>query len=467
MIPLPFQSSLPRLLPSQPGPSALLRAAVDPAVIIGTLVVSALWFDGRFDGAYLILALLVFAMTFPGNPARDTGDVGYLIRDITAGWLTIVALLLLLGWASRTLGNFDPRAILVWAIATPLMLFAAHRLVPVILPRVLAAEGLQRTAVIAGANGLGRELAEHLRSHPFLGTRFTGFFDDRGTPRVGDIGPGDKLGNLNQLAEFVKTHHVDLIYITLPMTSQPRILKLLEELHDTTASIYFAPDIFLFDLIQARMETMGGIPVLAVCESPFYGVNGLIKRVSDLLLATIILILILPLMLTIAIGVKLTSPGPILFMQRRYGLDGKEIFVYKFRSMTVLEDGNVITQATRYDCRVTPFGAFLRKYSLDELPQFINVLQGRMSVVGPRPHAIAHNEMYRKLIRSYMIRHKVRPGITGLAQVSGLRGETDTLEKMSARIECDLAYLRNWSLLLDLKIVLKTIGVVLGKQNAY
>jgi putative colanic acid biosynthesis UDP-glucose lipid carrier transferase len=184
-------------------------------------------------------------------------------------------------------------------------------------------------------------------------------------------------------------------------------------------------------------------------------------------LASAILVLISPLLLAITVAVKLTSPGTALFKQRRYGLDGREIVVYKFRSMTTVDDGAVVAQATRADPRVTPLGAFLRKYSLDELPQFINVLQGRMSVVGPRPHAIAHNEMYRKLIRSYMIRHKVRPGITGLAQVNGLRGETDTLEKMSARVECDLAYLRNWSLLLDLKIVLQTIAVVLKKQNAY
>jgi putative colanic acid biosynthesis UDP-glucose lipid carrier transferase len=172
-------------------------------------------------------------------------------------------------------------------------------------------------------------------------------------------------------------------------------------------------------------------------------------------------------MLAIAAGVKLSSPGPVLFKQRRYGVDGRKIVVYKFRSMTVAEDGDVVTQATRNDSRVTKFGAFLRKSSLDELPQFINVLQGRMSVVGPRPHAIAHNELYRKLIRGYMIRHKVRPGITGLAQVNGFRGETDTVEKMKARVEYDIEYLRNWSLLLDLQIVLKTFLVVLRKQNAY
>ncbi|HJQ63865.1 MAG TPA: exopolysaccharide biosynthesis polyprenyl glycosylphosphotransferase, partial [Burkholderiales bacterium] len=228
-----------------------------------------------------------------------------------------------------------------------------------------------------------------------------------------------------------------------------------------------APDIFLYDLIQARMDTVGDMPVVAVCETPFYGLNGLIKRASDLVLATAILALIFPLMLAIALGVKYTSPGPVLFKQRRYGVDGREIVVYKFRTMTVVEDAGEIRQATRDDRRITSFGAFLRRNSLDELPQFINVVQGRMSIVGPRPHAVAHNELYRKLIKGYMIRHKVKPGITGLAQINGLRGETETLEKMKARIEYDLAYLRNWSLRLDLQIIWKTIFVVLRKENAY
>jgi putative colanic acid biosysnthesis UDP-glucose lipid carrier transferase len=227
------------------------------------------------------------------------------------------------------------------------------------------------------------------------------------------------------------------------------------------------PDIFVADLIQARVDSIGGLPVVAVCESPFYGFNGVVKRLADFSLAALILLAISPLMLAIAAGVKLSSPGPVLFRQRRYGLDGRRIVVYKFRSMSVAEDGDTVRQATRNDVRVTRFGAFLRASSLDELPQFINVLQGRMSIVGPRPHAVAHNEMYRKLILGYMIRHKVKPGITGLAQVNGLRGETDTVEKMKARIDYDLAYLRNWSLALDLRIILKTVVVVLQKHNAY
>jgi putative colanic acid biosynthesis UDP-glucose lipid carrier transferase len=457
-----------RVLHSQPGLGALLQASIDPLVSIGMLALAVSFFGGRFDGACLILALLVFALTFPGSLAGEAIDgrrssAGELALDIATGWIAIVGLLVLLGWASRTLNVFDQRVLLAWALATPAALFAAHQALPRLLPRLLAAEGLRKTAVVAGANDLGRGLAARLAGNPMHGVRIAGFFDDRSAARISE----KVLGPLGALADYVRAQRVDIIYIALPMASQPRIIKLLEELRDTTSSIYFVPDIFVFDLIQARVDTIGDIPVVAVCETPFYGFNGVIKRVSDFLLASAILALISPLMLAIAIGVKLSSPGPILFKQRRYGVDGRKIVVYKFRSMSVAEDGEVVKQAIKDDTRVTRFGAFLRKTSLDELPQFINVLQGRMSVVGPRPHAVAHNELYRKLIRGYMIRHKVRPGITGLAQVHGYRGETETVEKMKARIEYDLAYLRNWSLLLDLQIILKTIVVVLRKQNAY
>jgi putative colanic acid biosynthesis UDP-glucose lipid carrier transferase len=455
-----------RLLRSQPGAGPLVQAALDPLVAIATLAAAVSAFGRAFDGACLILALLVFAMTFPGGLAREKDKAGDLMLEIVTGWVAILGLLLLLGWATHTLEVFDQRVILAWALATPAALFAAHRLLPLVLPRVLATQGLEKTAVIAGANDLGRRLAERLRD-PMLGIRLAGFFDDRGAARLQDLAAEHNLGGLARLADYARSQQVDVIYIALPMASQPRILRLLEDLRDTTASIYFVPDIFVSDLIQARVDSIGGLPVVAVCETPFYGFNGFVKRSSDIALSLFILLLISPLLLAIAIGVKLSSPGPILFKQRRYGLDGRKIVVYKFRSMTVAEDGDVVRQATRNDSRITRFGAFLRRTSLDELPQFINVLQGRMSVVGPRPHAVAHNEMYRKLIRGYMIRHKVRPGITGLAQVMGFRGETDTVEKMKGRIEHDLQYLRNWSLVLDLQIILKTVVVVLGGRNAY
>ena len=184
-------------------------------------------------------------------------------------------------------------------------------------------------------------------------------------------------------------------------------------------------------------------------------------------LASAILIVVSPLLLFIALGVKLSSPGPVVFRQRRNGLEGDEITVYKFRSMTTQDNGDVVHQATRDDPRTTPFGAFLRRTSLDELPQFVNVLQGRMSIVGPRPHAVAHNEQYRELIKAYMVRHKVKPGITGWAQVNGQRGETDTVEKMRARVDLDLEYLRNWSLGLDMKIIARTVRVAFFDRHAY
>src|SRR5947207_14947082 len=362
-------------------------ALIDALVTIGVLLLAMALFRVPFDGPYLILSLVVFSLTFPGrSPGAST--VGALAGEVVIAWVTTVALLLFIGWATGTMEIFDPRVLRAWLIATPVARCAAHLGVPKLLLRLLAAEGAQRVAVIAGACGLGRTLTEQIRRQPLLGVGIAGFFDDRGPERTMEAarGIGPILGTIDELPSYAKSHRVDLIYITLPMASQPRIVRLLDELHDTTASIYFVPDIFLFDLIQARMDTISGIPVLAACETPFYGINGLIKRASDIVLASAILALILPLMLVIAIGVKLTSPGPVLFRQRRYGLDGKEIVIYKFRTMTVLEDGNIIKQATRNDGRVTRLGALLRQTSLDELPQFFNVLQGRMSVGGPRPH---------------------------------------------------------------------------------
>ena len=265
----------------------------------------------------------------------------------------------------------------------------------------------------------------------------------------------------------MRENDISVLYIALPMASQPRIVSLLDDLGDTTCSIYFVPDVFVFDLIQARIDLVGEIPVLAVCESPFQGVPGLLKRWSDVAIASVALVLLAPLMIGIAIAIRLTSSGPALFRQRRHGLDGQEIVVWKFRTMRVAEDGDQIRQAGANDDRVTPLGRFLRRSSMDELPQFLNVLKGDMSVVGPRPHALAHNTMYRQLIRGYMIRHKVKPGITGWAQINGARGETETVEKMQRRIELDMHYLRNWSLGLDLLIIARTVFQVFRDPNAY
>jgi putative colanic acid biosynthesis UDP-glucose lipid carrier transferase len=251
------------------------------------------------------------------------------------------------------------------------------------------------------------------------------------------------------------------------MNRDPRVLALLDALRDSTASIYFVPDLFVFNLVQARFDLIHGIPLVAVCESPFYGVHGMAKRFTDVMVALALIVLASPLLLLVWLGVRLSSAGPVIFKQKRYGLDGKAITVYKFRSMSVTEDGERnYTQVSRGDARVTPFGAFMRKTSLDELPQLFNVLEGSMSIVGPRPHAVVVNEQYRRLIPGYMVRHKVKPGITGWAQINGYRGGDD-LQSMQKRIEFDMEYLRHWSLWLDLVILLRTAAVVWKDKRAY
>jgi putative colanic acid biosynthesis UDP-glucose lipid carrier transferase len=260
---------------------------------------------------------------------------------------------------------------------------------------------------------------------------------------------------------------VDRIYITFPMRAEDRIRGVLERLGDTTASVYVAPDFFVFQLLHSRWTDILGLPVVSVFENPFYGIDGLAKRLSDLAFGGLAMLLAAVPMAVIAVLIKLTSPGPVFFRQRRYGLDGKEIRVWKFRTMMVCEDGPQAVQAKRNDPRVTWLGAILRKTSLDELPQLLNVLGGSMSLVGPRPHPHALNEEFRTQIEGYMLRHKVKPGITGLAQVNGWRGETDSPEKMQRRIEFDHRYIREWSLWLDIKILVKTVTVVFSQKNAY
>jgi putative colanic acid biosynthesis UDP-glucose lipid carrier transferase len=446
---------------------SLLGFFLDPTIMVGSLFGVALWHGEEIGASHVILALIVFSLSFPGT-SRLNDSFRRILRDVVINWVLLAGILFFFAYASGNLELFPRQVMLAWFLAAPALMVAANGAARRLVPNILALQGNQKTVVIVGINEIGLRLARQFREKPHLGTRVIGFFDDRSRQRLGDLSAGHNLiGRMVELADYVKEHRIDAIYVTLPMASQPRILALLDDLRDTTASIYFAPDIFVTDLIQGRVDDVGGMPVVAVCDSPFSGANGLIKRGSDIVLSLLILLLIAPLMLAIAAGVKMSSPGPVLFRQRRYGADGREIVVYKFRSMTVCEDGGHIAQATQNDSRVTRFGAFLRKTSLDELPQFINVLQGRMSIVGPRPHAVAHNELYRKLIKGYMVRHKVKPGITGLAQVSGYRGETDTVEKMQKRIEYDLEYLRHWSLGLDLWIIMKTVLVVAGDRHAY
>lgn len=456
---------------------SIIESLSEPLIAVFALMVVALLQEGNVGPIYIFLSIVIFLLLYPGR-AKVGLPLSKAIQDILFTWVVLAGLLILFAYSTHYIYLFTKETIILWVVLTPTLQILGLLVLKTIAPLIIQLQGPKKCAVIAGINEQSIALATRLNGMNYKTTRIVGFFEDRNIERVGmetDISilqRGDLntplLGKIDEMAAYVKRHKTHIIYLSLPMSSHPRVLKLLDDLKDTTVSIYFIPDIFMTDLIQGRMDQIDDIPVVAVCETPFTGFNGMVKRVADIGFSLAILILIAPILIAIAIGVKLSSPGPVIFKQRRYGLDGREILVYKFRSMTVCEDGGKVTQATKNDQRVTKFGAFLRKTSLDELPQFINVLQGRMSVVGPRPHAVSHNEMYRKLIKGYMIRHKVKPGITGWAQVNGLRGETETLDKMKARIDYDLDYLRNWSPKLDMYIVLKTVSVVfVGEQNAY
>ena len=447
--------------------TSLLAAFMEPGVTVAVFLAVSLWFDEPIVRSDLTLCLLIFALTFPGRNRFWDRPLNAAV-DIAVSWVSLLGILFLCGYATKSLGLFDHEVLLWWAVITPVLLWLLVFSGRTYLRRDAAAPGNRRTAVVVGAGSLGVKVSRAFQARGDIGLSFLGYFDDRTDDRVDREAAQKRLGSLSDVAAYVREHGVHEVFVTLPLGSQPRIVRLLEDVQGTTASVFFVPDVFGISIIQGRLQDMNGVPVVGLCETPFTGTNRLVKRVSDVVLASIILVLVAPVMLVLALGVKLSSPGPVIFKQRRNGLDGEEITVYKFRSMRSQDNGPVVQQATKDDPRVTPFGAFIRRTSLDELPQFFNVLQGRMSIVGPRPHAVAHNELYRQLIKAYMVRHKVKPGITGWAQVHGLRGETDTIDKMQARVEYDLEYLRNWTLGLDLQIIARTVKVVFfDRKNAY
>lgn len=455
------------------GQLALLQLLVPPLVAIGMLYGTALLYAVRFDTEYRTLAVLVailapIVIQRPNNAALTLLPRSWSIAASTIlRWLVLLAILFAIGYITETSTEYSRRLILTWAAATPVPLIIINIAISEFMRQVMFGSRNARTAVIAGYGDVSRALVERIRSNREVGVKIRGFFDDRSAERLGLPEGKLLLGGLSDLAAYVNNHGIDVIFIALPMRQVQRVVDLLDELRDTTASIYFVPDIFVVDLIQSRTSEIHGVPIVAMCETPFQGSRGLVKRSMDIAISSIALIALLPVLLLVGLLVKLNSRGPAIFRQRRYGLDGQIIDVLKFRTMTVTEDGARVKQATRDDDRITPVGRVLRRYSIDELPQLFNVLGGSMSLVGPRPHAVAHNEQYRRLIKGYMVRHKVPPGMTGLAQVNGCRGETSNLEDMRRRIEYDLDYLRHWSPTLDLRILVKTAFLILGDRKAY
>jgi Undecaprenyl-phosphate glucose phosphotransferase len=454
---------------------ALLDAVVPPLVAVGLLYGLCFIYDVEFKGFFVVLSILAAMLSLLLPRGRPGGGEAQLLKatfplaiGVVVRWMVIVAVLLAIGFVTKYSVDFSRRVVVTWIVITPAVLILVTLCLNELMRRLLYDPSMVRRVAFAGCNEVSLSLAQRMSARgEFNGMHVEGFFDDRSAQRLGLATPARLLGTLPDLVSFVKRRRIDVVFVALPVRHIRRVIQLLDELRDTTASVYYVPDIFAIDLIQARSGELFGIPVVALCETPFYGYRGVVKRMTDIALAAAILLVATPLLLGLAALVRMSSPGPVIFKQRRYGLDGREITIYKFRTMNVIEDGPTIVQASRVDARITTVGRFMRRYSLDELPQLVNVLQGHMSLVGPRPHAVAHNEEYRKLIKGYMIRHKVPPGITGLAQINGCRGETARVEDMQVRINYDLEYLRRWSPLLDFKILFLTAIRLLRDENAY
>ena len=453
---------------------AVLQRLIDALLIVASFHILAWFYEvplEKFQLGFAIVSALYFYVVGQARGIYNSWRINTIkseIVEIILVWMVAFALVLVMAYVTKTSATFSRRVVLTWLVLSPSLLIAARLSVRMLLHALRRRGKNTRSVAIVGTSRVARQMVEKIKAMPWAGLVFKGYYDDLSSF---GLQPADNLfarvGDLSELLLQARAGKVDVVYIALPMHDEQRIIDLINRFADTTVSLYLLPDSFIFELMHARWISLDGLPIISIYETPFYGVDGWVKRMEDIILSSVILAVIALPMLLVAFAVKLTSPGPVFFKQRRYGLKGEVVYVWKFRSMTVCEDGVSIPQAKQGDARITSWGAFLRKTSLDELPQFINVLQGSMSVVGPRPHAVAHNEEYRKLIHGYMLRHKVKPGITGWAQINGWRGETDTLYKMQKRVECDLHYIQNWSLWLDLKIVWLTIWRGFGGRNAY
>ncbi len=416
--------------------------------------------------AIISFLLIVVVFDFSGVYYRyRTTPIFNRIIKIFFSWFLVISLLSFIGFISRSSDLFSRTVIVIWAILTPFVISLLHILVGLFLSQIRAIGFNRRNAIVIGMNSASAELVDRLSQTPHIGINIRGYFVHSHFPELRDH--PSILGDFNDVGNYIKDKSPDIVYITHPLEDSEIIASLIEQLQDTTACVYCVPNSLILNLVNSRLYELNGMPLIALWEVPFTQVQYALKRLFDIGFSLVALTACLPVFAIIIPLIKLTSPGPVFFLQDRYGVNGKKIRVIKFRTMTVLQNDQNVPQARRNDPRVTPLGRILRKTSLDELPQFINVLKGEMSVVGPRPHAIAHNELYRKQIKGYMLRHKIKPGITGWAQVNGARGETDTIDKMARRIEYDLEYLDNWSLILDIKIIFKTIVDILVGQNAY
>lgn len=446
---------------------------IDVLLLICMLFVSTWLYDvswnEHYDIALASAVTLLILFSAQHDLYRSWRVYGLMqeLLQLYVVWAYVIVGLLLFAFVTKTTTEYSRLAISTWLILAPAFMTFSRLVMRNILYSLRKRGWNTRSAVVVGANEQGVRFAKTLTDANWMGLMFRGFYDDRELGRISTEGVNRVEGNLDDLVEKAREGKIDSIYITMPLKAEDRTHGLINRLSDTTVSLYYAPDFNALGILNGRWLTLGETPVISIFENPCYGVDGWLKRLEDVILASGVLLVAAIPMIVISLVIKFSSPGPVIFKQCRYGINGQRIEVWKFRSMTVCENNENLQQAKQDDERFTWIGKFLRRTSLDELPQFLNVLKGDMSIVGPRPHAIVHNERYRKEINRYMMRHKVKPGITGWAQINGWRGETDTLEKMQKRVEYDLEYIRNWSLSFDLKIFFLTFVRGFVGKNAY
>lgn len=446
--------------------SALLQMVDLLVVTVSSMIAGELYLepDQVFTRNYLqllavalLLAVIVFNK-FGFYSAWRNSSLAREMRVVTMGWATVLAALTLFFFLTKSGAEFSR----IWAVLWFGLGLCGLLVVRVVLRqflRWLRRKGYnQRKILIVGKEPLMGDLAMRLCKAPWMGLSVVGRHALVAEADVDSVALNTQIIDLG----------VDQVWIALPLKDEPVVQAVITALSLSPVEIRYVPDLFGFRLFSHSVSEVAGLPVINLSSTPMEGFNRVVKEIEDRLLAMLILLLVSPVLLVIAIGVKLSSPGSVFFKQQRNGWGGKPIHVLKFRSMVVhQEPAGTVTQASKLDARITPFGAFLRRTSLDELPQFWNVLTGEMSIVGPRPHAVAHNDQYKVLVDDYMLRHRVKPGITGWAQINGYRGETDTLDKMQKRVEYDLYYIEHWSVWLDLKIIALTVFKGFVNKNAY
>lgn len=451
---------------------SLCQKCLDVLVVLVMLIVSCSLYETPFSvtyqGAAILASMLtlLFMIKVGVYRPRRSSFMWNEVYLILLAWGLVAGTLLSLAWVTQVTDSSFRSVISLWLSVTPFLLVTLH-IAGQLLLRVIRSKGLnQKKVAIVGAGKLGIGLAEVLQEIEWSGMQLLGFFDNDAPSPTQSNQNITILGSTSDILRVIDEKKVDIVYIALPMHAEKQILKIYSLLQNTTVSVFLIPDLFAFNLMGARQCFVGNMPAFKLCETPLLGMSALFKRVEDVFISSIALLLMFPFMVLIAIVIRISSPGSIFFQQYRYGLHGETIRVFKFRTMNVSEDGFRISLAKKEDDRITPFGSFLRRTSLDELPQLWNVLRGEMSIVGPRPLAVMVNEEYRNQVQGYMWRHKVKPGITGLAQINGWRGG-DTLYRMEQRIACDLDYIRNWSIGLDIKILCGTVRYLLTSKDAY